>query len=203
MKKKFLFFTTLIIFVFVLSACIVGGGDKTAEENKEVEKEESGVIQNIKDALTKGRKMECTTKVSANGVEFESKSYVHGEKFKSISEVEGSKFYTLFDGDYFYNWGDALPQGTKMSEECLKEIEELSKDLAEGSEVVEGDQYQSSEELFEEGVDVSCKSVLSIDFSVPSDVNFVDQCETMKKMIESVKKLQESMKGFNLPNMNQ
>jgi hypothetical protein len=52
---------------------------------------------------------------------------------------------------------------------------------------------KNPDEQFNDAMETKCEDVASIDFAIPSDVTFKDQCEEMKKMMENLKKYQNQM----------
>jgi cell fate (sporulation/competence/biofilm development) regulator YmcA (YheA/YmcA/DUF963 family) len=53
---------------------------------------------------------------------------------------------------------------------------------------------------------INCEEISQVDFSLPANVEFTDQCEALKKVKEQTKKLQENMGnlplGVNLEGQN-
>ncbi len=168
-------------------------GDKEEGENS------SGIIDELA-KIKDGKKMKCVYTIKMGEDEFQSESYVQGEKYKSISvmdALEEKKTYAIFDGENQYSWTDGATEGFKMSVDCMKDATKKMEgtiDMPEAGETAElGD-------LFENAVDVKCNPVEEIDFTVPSNITFVDQCEMLKNQMKQIEELKGTMPaGFNLP----
>ena len=50
------------------------------------------------------------------------------------------------------------------------------------------------EENFSDAMDVKCEEA-EADFSIPKDINFVDQCEMMKKMMDNANEMKNRLPG--------
>ncbi len=202
--KKFMAITVAGLLVFVLSGCTKNKQDAVDMDNLSKEdpaqKEDSGVgsvISGFKDAISSGKKMKCTYTVQQNGDEFKSEAFVEGEKYKSTSTLNGKGMYAVFDGKATYTWSDDSKQGMKMDTACLEEMQSQVEDH-QGEAVEEEMHYDG--DAFGGALDVKCERVSSIDFSVPTDVEFVDQCELMKNQQKQLEELQQNLpQGFELP----
>jgi len=204
MKKIFLG-TLVIVFALTLSACgnkakdngQVEGGDKVPAKTDVVKGDNGGVINSIKDAMGLGKKMECTYTEVVDGKETKSVTQIDGKNFKATSEVNGKKMYSVMKDEVMYTWGEALPAASKLALSC---IEELSKNLPKAEGQVTPSPVEKPEDAFKDAKNVSCVPVSSIDVSVPTDVNFVDQCEMMKGLANQLKDMKVPS-GANIPNI--
>lgn len=170
-------------------------GAETQSENKqaaeiktETQSQEGGIINSIKDAMNLGKTMKCTYSMKAGGGnDFVSVAYIQGKKYKATNEMAGRRTISLFDEKTIYTWVEGEKTGTKMEMSCM---EELSKSTPEKEEKtgVEAplDSKVSDEEAFKNAMDVKCEDASNVDFSVPSDVIFTDQCEMMKGMMDKI-----------------
>ena len=74
-------------------------------------------------------------------------------------------------------------------------------------QIIEDSVYDSrvGAEAFDGAVDVKCEEVANIDFSIPSDIQFQDQCEMMKQMQKQAGQMQKQAEEMmkNMPNMPQ
>jgi len=198
--KKILLGSLVVAFALTLSAC----GSKTQEQNqagemeKQIGKEGMKMTASIGEAMKSGKKMKCTFKIKAGNDEMESVSYFDGEKYRSESKVMNMNQIAVFDGENMYSWSEGQKSGMKFSKECADEMEEMNTEESQPQEEV-----KIGAEAFDGAMDVKCEEVSSIDFSIPTGVEFTDQCEMMKQMQNQAgdmqKQAEEMMK--NMPNM--
>lgn len=201
--KKIALGTLVIAFALTLSAC----GEKAQEKKPagEMMKEKSsGVISSIKDAMGMGKKMKCTYKMKNAGGEFEAVTYIEGEKYKSETAAMGMKMAAVYDGEDMYTWQEGQKTGMKMTKACQEEMEAMDT----GEEMEEQEEMKVGVEAFDGAMNVDCEAASSIDFSVPSDIEFTDQCAMMKQMqgqaVDMQKQAEEMMKNMpDMPNMPQ
>lgn len=190
--KKIFLGTLMLVFALTLSAC----GNKTQTQEKEMAKEmageKSGMISSIKDAMGMKKKMKCTYKIKAGGEEMESISYIDGEKYRAESKVMGKKHIAIFDGSDMHSWSEGQKTGMKMTKKCTEELQAQNREMNQGEEKQNQEEFQAGAENFDNAIDVKCEEVSDIDFSIPTDVEFVDQCEMIKG-------LSEQMKNMNVP----
>jgi hypothetical protein len=196
--KKSIIILPIFLAVMLLSGCgkkqaLDGNQNQNTNQgtvqNQEREQEQGGMINSIKDAMGLGKKMKCSYTMETGEGKDTYTTYVDGKKYKSESEFEGKMQYSVFDGEIIYSWNNKEKKGTKMSSKCL---EDLNKSTEEDKpeKVAAPEAAEPTDENFEDAMDVKCEDVSSIDFSIPSDVVFTDQCEEMKKMMESLKQYQ-------------
>lgn len=203
--KKHIYLVSLMLIVFLAAGFSCGKSDEavTTDENsgQAVENQnEDSIIDDFKNALNLNQKMKCTYKVDSQGERFESTSYFQGDKYRTEYEANGVKYTTVFDGETMYTWDENTKQGTKMELACLDDIEAVQAD--EEADDSDYEEYQTSAEVLDAGVDVSCRKVASIDFSIPSDVEFVDQCELLKQQMEALENIQSQLpdlEGLDIP----
>jgi hypothetical protein len=198
--------------VVVISGCGKDDDNAKQKENQassgnvsEEKGSEEGVLGGMMDEFSKikdGESMKCIYTIKMGEDEFQSETYVEGEKFKSISVIdstETAKTYMIFDGEDQYSWAEGQTEGFKMSKECADEIggesEEVDdSDLADAVDVAEVD------DIFENAVDVKCEPIEDIDFSIPEGINFIDQCEMLRKQMEQIEELGGAVpEGFSVP----
>lgn len=189
----------------LLSGCSLGPAKEDAvsvpikkqEQAQEQTQQLSGSAQWIA-GLAEGKRMQCTYTIKGEGDQTSViKMYAEKDRYRTEVAMPTGVMISLFDGKEMYSWTKGAKQGTKMEMECMKEIGELSE---EGEETPTQDTYDSPEQVIENIPDIACSELGSaIDFSVPSDVEFSDQCAMLKKTMEQMKGLQ-NMPG-NVPNM--
>lgn len=176
---------TLVVGAIILAGCgnkamENSNGAKTKTEEKSTV---SQMITSVTDAMKSGKTMKCTYKTTAKESDFETITYVKGNKYMTENNVVGVNQKMIFDGETTHSWGEGQKQGMKMTKDCMEEME---------SSALENEEYQSKtsglteEQDFESAVDVKCEEVSDVDFSIPSDVEFVDQCEMLKDVMKNM-----------------
>lgn len=141
-------------------------------------------------SIDKEELIECDYKVIDDDTKqgLKAKVYIKGEKYKSITWKSDDREYSIFDGDTFYVWSARTKQGYKMGSSCANVF---------GNFVVEGegdgdfdlDTFKTSKELFDEGASMNCMETEYVDLSIPGEIEFVDQCELLKKQKELIEKM--------------
>jgi Spy/CpxP family protein refolding chaperone len=159
-------------------------GDAQNAQNQKQEQKGSGMISSIKDAMGLGKTMRCTYRIqNENGGNDEIVTYVEGEKYATQMNVAGQKQRMVYDGETIHSWQEGQKQGMKMTKACTDEMDaSMPEDDEEPEDVPEFD----AENAFDEAMDVKCEEVSNADFSVPSNVEFVDQCEMLKGIMKNI-----------------
>lgn len=156
------------------------------EENGNVEKnvgsKTESVIGSLKDAIGLGKKMECVYKEG----DMESKTYIDGTKYKSVTSTPEGEMISVFDGSDFYGWNIKTKEGYVMKKSCMEELAKAMPATEEGENSNPAD-FETTEDIVEGTPMDNCKETGSIDFTIPKDINFVDQCEMMKNLTNSLK----------------
>jgi len=205
MKKIFLGML-VFAFAFTLSACgkkapeVLPGAENAPTQTQENPTADSGVISSIKDAMGLGKKMECTYADNLNGAALSAVVQVDGKNYKSVSDLNGKKIYSVMKDGVMYSWGEisGIP-ATKIDLSCLQD---LKKNLPPSQQAASPD--QDPLKSFDNATKVSCKPAGNIDISVPSDVQFQDQCEMMKgltKQLKDIKVPTGAKVPANIPNI--
>lgn len=163
------------------------------------EEKSNGVINSIKDAMSLGKTMRCTYKMGEGEHAIEVVSYVKGEKYAMEMNMEGQKQKSIYDEKAMYSWVEGEKKGTKMTKSCL---EELDASTPESDDDSQPSRAQMQKE-FENAMDVKCEPVASADFSVPSGIEFEDQCEMMKNLMKNIGGQNGAgmLKGMDMPQM--
>ncbi len=161
--------------------------------------EKSTVINSIKDAMGMGTKMECTYALGTDA-NTTSTIFVDGQKIKTATSVSGMTMYGIFDGDTQYTWTEgSTTQGFKMSKSCMDEMKNLAPQKAQGNVPTPApvQDYQS----YDKAQNVSCKAATEdVDFSIPSDITFVDQCEMMRDSMKAMEQMKQQLpSGMKMP----
>lgn len=168
--------------------------------------ESDSMVDKITDELAEiknGKSMKCVYTIKMGEGEFQSEAYVQGEKYKSISTIdamETAKTYAIFDGKTQYSWIEGQTEGFKMDAECASElggtagVDEVEE--PNSTDIVELD------DIFENAVDVKCDPIEKIDFSIPTNITFIDQCQMLKDQMEQIEKFKGSMPSIDeMPEM--
>lgn len=145
-------------------------------------------IATIQDAMKSGRQMQCSYTFGTGESALYSTVIVEGKKFKSESLVNGARVYAMSDGTTQYVWNDTDKKGTRIDKSCLDDLkDEMNKLKTESqSDPASAQDYQKA---FEMANNVKCDSVSQkINFSVPSNIVFTDQCAMIKQSLELMKK---------------
>ncbi len=192
--KKQIYLVLLLLMFFLAAGFGCGKSDeaKTEEGTSALEDSDGSLVSDFKDALKLKKKMMCTYKVSDQGQAYEHISYVEGEKYRTEYSAAGVDYTSIFDGKTMYTWDENTKQGTKVDMACLDELQTADSE-EESLDDADYEEYQSSEDMLNTGLNVSCRQVSAIDFSVPADVQFVDQCALLKQQMESLENLQEQL----------
>lgn len=184
--KKILASVSVLVAALVFSGC---GAQKAAQQT-EVQKEApvevknetaGGVVNSIKDAVGLNAKMKCTTTANDGVV---STVYVQGKMFKSSVEVMKKRQNAIFDGEATYTWAEGEKTGLKMPMAC---IQELKASLPEQQKNSLDASIPDIEKEINANAKVNCAPAGDVDFSIPSDVVFADQCEVMRKSLNMMK----------------
>jgi hypothetical protein len=202
--KKISYLVALIAVVLIFSGCgKKSGTDQAGDLSKSGQEQSTGskVVNSIKDAMGLGQKMKCTYAMGVGENKFISTVWTEGKKYRGESMIAGKKSVSLFDGnDLMYNWEDGSATGTKISISCMKEIgDSFPKQDSTGKEDVNTPPEDLGDNAFNDAPEANCEPVASIDFSLPSNVAFTDQCAQLKTQMESIKKMQEGFKNVKIP----
>ncbi|MDD5084104.1 MAG: hypothetical protein PHT88_04245 [Candidatus Moranbacteria bacterium] len=160
--------------------------------------EKTGVISSIKDAIGLGKKLACTYTSTGNSA-ISSTVFIDGQKTKTIAAVNGETMYGIFDGKTQYTWTTgANKQGFKMDKSCMEELKTLAPQAAAPTPAPIQD-YDS----FDAAQNVSCTAAEEEDFSIPSDITFVDQCEMIKSSMETLDQMKQKLPdGVKIPGVS-
>lgn len=205
MKKIFSLFA-VVTAVLVFSGCANQKAAETPipkESSSEVKKEGDSVISSIKDAMGLGKRMKCTYITQDGKEKVESTIYVDGKKYMSVIDIAGKKTHSLFDGEIIHTWVESEKVGTKIGLDCMGSFKD-SVPANSADEEEEPTGVENPEDRFENALNVNCTPAEAVDFSLPADIKFTDQCEVMKKTMDAVKdmKLPAGIEmPTNLPNI--
>jgi len=180
----------LVIVPMFAAAILLSGCGKSAEapaaKDAGVVKQDAGssIVGSLKDAIGLGKKMACTSK-DANG---ETTAYIDGQKYKAVSATKEGNMIMIFNGTDFYTWNEKTKQGFVMTKACTDELNKNLPKTDANSAVPEND-FQSTDKVVADESMNNCKETGAIDFTIPTDVKFIDQCEMMKAIPANLKDL--------------
>lgn len=179
---------TLPIIIITLLLLLVGGGyfvysklmvknTGTTTQNKATTQEESGessVTGSFLDLIKMGKTVKCGFSYKQDNLDTSGITYVSGKKMKGefTSTVDGKEIKSnmVSDGDYFYMWSDAIPQGYKMK------VSEAEAD----SENIKSQQLEAMKNI-QGNYDYKCSPWIASDstFEVPTNITFTDFSQIM------------------------
>lgn len=176
--------------------------DQSVKEMMPAEKK--GVVSSIKEAMGLGQKMQCTYAIG-DDKSMQAAVLVDGEKFKSTTTMKDMTVYGLFDGETQYTWTDKEKQGSKMSKACLDKMaarfQAMSADASKKDSAATPS-IQDLREGFDGLKDVQCQAASAVDFSLPEDISFVDQCAMIEQSMKMMNEMQDKLPaGMTIPNM--
>jgi len=155
-----------LLFILIIPFFVVGCTKKPVVQKEDEKTSTENITGSIKDILGVGKSVRCTGKYSDSESTVE--MIVYASDAKSYTEIstttpeEGNfNTYSIFDGVWFYTWGDMMPQGTKMQ---MSNMDDL--DIPEGSQ----NEYEGMNKKF----DYKCSQwvVNNNKFIPPSDIEF-------------------------------
>jgi hypothetical protein len=170
------------ILVVAGTLVLAGCGSRVATNSQPAGNEVGRGSDIIKGAIESGKAMKCTYGVNGarGGVEFV--SYVEGKKYRTEMALAGKNQYRVFNEDAMYSWGDGQKQGMKMTMGCS---EKLAKNNPDGEKTVDIPD-PSREQAFDNAVEVNCVEANNVDFSFPTDLTFIDQCDLTERMLKGI-----------------
>lgn len=155
-----------------------------------------GAVASIKDAMGLGQAMQCSYAVSADE-SVQSSVVVEGQKFKSTTAMKDMTVYGLFDGETQYTWMSNSKQGMKMSKACLEQMTATVNNMAKPET---GAAPKDLREEFDMAQNVSCQPAPAVDWTLPTDVTFVDQCAMMQDAMKMMEQMKDKMPaGMDMP----
>ncbi len=172
--------------------------NKGEAQNQEREQEQNrnGIVGSIKDAMGLGKTMRCTYRIKNQDGEMEVVTYVDGGKYATEMNIAGNKQRMVYNEEAMYTWQEGQKQGMKMTKACT---EELNKDLPESNESDVPEEDVTGEKFFEDAMDVKCEEFSNADFSVPTNVEFSDQCEMLKGIMKNIPGGAGGQNGTDMP----
>ncbi len=191
---KLIAFGVVVSLAFVLGGCknsdLSEGSNSNSKEKKVTVEKKSrlfgGGAVSLKDALTKGKAVKCVSE-DAGG---KWTVFTNGKNFKTEGvDSTGKEMAVVSNEKVTYIWEKKTKEGYKIDMDCLADLQKSMGINLDMDEVMSEVDDFSPEEMTqkEESGNLNCVSAGKIDFSVPTDVKFVDQCKLMKEQMEQVK----------------
>ena len=159
---------------------------------------DSPTINSIKDALSLGKKMQCTYADASGGKPVQSTMTIDGKRFRVAMDTPEGKSFVVSDGETQYFWTEKDKKGFKMNQTCLADVQKSLPESMQGN--ASASAPEDVTKGFDTAQDVHCQPVAAVDTSVPADVAFTDQCAMMKQSLDALKGMQIP-KNVNVPNM--
>jgi len=158
------------------------------EVKEEVPGDGAGMVEKLKNSISSGKKMKCSYKMGEENGATEVITYIQGDKYKTEVVLGQMTTTSVFDGEVMYSWVVGQKVGTKMTMDCIDSLDAKgeTENPQENIPVEDGDGFM---EKLSSAQNLNCEDATDIDFSIPTDVDFSDQCEMLKsqqKMIEGL-----------------
>lgn len=178
-----------------LAGCSSGTSQPVVEQpsvqgKPQAEMQNGGGIADWVAGLSSGKKMRCDYKMGGEGDKALSvKMFADKDHYRMETATLAGTMISIADGKTMYTWTSGTKQGMKMDLECAKGLEgDLPKADSAGASPKT---YDSPEQAIGNIPNISCAETSdSVDFSVPSDVTFADQCAMLKGTLEKMKAVQ-------------
>ncbi len=192
-----------IIGILIAIIFVSGCGNKNNHSAKNASSENS-FSNKIQEALQKNKPLKCVSEIEGGKII----TYLQGKNIKTESEVAGKTYISIMkeSGDN-YSWIKGEKKGQKFNPKCMKEISEKAPSTSPTED------YNSSVkkmEVQEKEGQIKCSPVSKIDFDIPQNISFIDQCQLMKQQMEKanekmqeankqMEQVQKQMKNIKLP----
>lgn len=153
------------------------------------EQNAGGVTDWLK-TIASGKQMSCSYKMNEGAQATEVKVSMEGKKYRSEIISGGTQWIALFDGQTMYSWSLSQKQGMKIDMKCMEQFKTQSPAGASSAQTYE----KSPEDILQKQPDIQCVPTSgAADFSVPSDIQFSDQCAMMEQSAEMMKKYKDAL----------
>ena len=149
--------------------------------------------------LEKGDKIKCEYKIETGDDNATVLTYIDGEKFKTESNMGGIQAVSIFDGESYYSWTTGkTKQGSKIDKRCMEEMEAETM----GDEMDEDDDYDMTfgdvDDIvaWENDMQMNCSKTGNIDWTIPTDIKFIDTCKMMENMENQTQNMEQIQKDM-------
>lgn len=181
----------VVLVVFVLLLLVFGtwklagarrAAPKAAQPQQQQSKsDESSITGSVFDLMKLGKTLKCTYDMNTEGAALSGTSYISGNRMRGdfeSTDPTGNKIqsHMISDGEWVYTWTSAAPQGFKMK------VSDADSEATTPSESTPAESQKL--DALKNDLDYKC-AVWVEDTSllqVPSDVEFVDFSESLKKI---------------------
>jgi len=201
MKKIQVFKGLMLGGLIIATIGLAGCGNKTVnklndakddvvskvEQGKEMAEEGKSLVGGLKEAMKKGVTMKCV----ADSPDGHWVTYTNGKYSKTEgTTTDGHEMAIVINKEATYSWDKKTKKGQKMDKKCM---EEFQKNFG-GSAMVDDNKEKKLDNFTPENLEaeeadgkLKCSPSTKADFSVPSDVQFIDQCQLMTKQMDKLK----------------
>lgn len=171
-------------------------GKDLVETGKKMADEKQGFVGGLKDAMKRGVTMKCVTD-SADGHWV---IYTNGKNTRTEGvTTDGHEMVILAKDKVVYTWDKKTKKGQKIDKGCMDDFQKsMGMDTSEMmKEEDDFDDFTPEKmEIKEKEGSLKCTPSTKADFSVPSDVEFTDQCEMLKSQMSGLKEQMEKFKNM-------
>jgi hypothetical protein len=162
------------------------------EQGKEMAEDGKGLVGGLKEAMKKGLTMKCV----ADSPDGHWVTYTNGKYSRTEgTTADGHEMVIVVNKEATYTWDKKTKKGQKLDKKCMEEFEKTfagsaMNDTEGPAEEMVDDFTPEKLEAKEKSGELKCSPSTKADFTVPSDVQFTDQC---KLMMEQMNKLKSQM----------
>ncbi len=172
-------FIGIIMVVGVFTGC-----EKEAQKKLVVKTEYGKELSNgLKVALENGVAVKCV----GENVDFGGKEiiYTDGKSYRTEKMIDGVNVVELDVGGVTTSWDVVAGTGTTIDSKCYDEMSGKKSTPEEDAKTDKNFQDYAISELVarEEKGKIKCLSTTSIDFSIPEDIDLIDQCPLVKENV--------------------
>ena len=160
------------------------------------EGEKLGLTETAKEVILKESESMCQYDALDGAQRVKVTAYIEGEKYRTDFILDNRRNSSVFTGETIYSWIDGEVIGTKISLNCLKELKQRGEDIdpfnSEELNIDEDVEDGNFPDIFEEAIGIRCEKTEKIDLTIPSEVEFIDQCEFLKEQQDLIKELENN-----------
>ncbi len=169
-------------------------GKELVETGKKIANEKQSMVGGLKEAMKRGVTMKCVTD-SADGHWV---IYTNGKNSRTEgTTADGHEMVILAKDKVVYTWDKKTKKGQKVDKDCM---DDFQKNMGMDTSEMMKDDFEEftpeKMEIKEKDGSLKCVPSTKADFSVPSDVEFTDQCEMLKKQMSGLKEQMEKFKNM-------
>ncbi|NTW14108.1 MAG: hypothetical protein HGA31_03705 [Candidatus Moranbacteria bacterium] len=156
--------------------------------------EKTGGVSDWIAGLTSGKKMQCEYSMGGEVDKVTTvKMLMDKDRYRTEVVTQVGTIVSLSDGKTVYTWTEGAKQGTKIDLECAKSLkDDLPKTPVTGQP--EPLTYDTPEQAVGNIPDIRCsEAVGSIDLSIPTDMQFTDQCAMLKATLGKMQDIKNQL----------